>query len=121
MFFNEFPSYISASCSLGAAQASIEAAVDYVKVRKQFSEPIASFQVLYNVSCSGFLFSVDIYANLNPSKTFAVCCSCDFPVLLEMKIGLLILLKFWVSSGGILAYLTLLHILWVEIDIFHLF
>lgn len=33
-----------ASCSLGAAQASIEAAVDHVKVRKQFSKPLASFQ-----------------------------------------------------------------------------
>lgn len=40
----------SASCSLGAAQASIEAAVDHVKVRKQFSKPLASFQVLYNGS-----------------------------------------------------------------------
>lgn len=33
-----------ASCSLGAAQASVEAAVDHVKVRKQFSKPLSSFQ-----------------------------------------------------------------------------
>ncbi|XP_053649808.1 isobutyryl-CoA dehydrogenase, mitochondrial [Cherax quadricarinatus] len=33
-----------ASCSLGAAQASIEAAADHVKVRKQFGKPLSSFQ-----------------------------------------------------------------------------
>lgn len=33
-----------ASCSLGAAQASIQAAVDHVKVRKQFGKPLSSFQ-----------------------------------------------------------------------------
>ncbi|KAK3850092.1 hypothetical protein Pcinc_043181 [Petrolisthes cinctipes] len=33
-----------ASCSLGAAQASIENAADHAKVRKQFSKPLASFQ-----------------------------------------------------------------------------
>ncbi|KAG0264550.1 Isobutyryl-CoA dehydrogenase, mitochondrial [Actinomortierella ambigua] len=32
------------SCSLGAAQASIEAAVEHVKVRKQFNQPLANFQ-----------------------------------------------------------------------------
>lgn len=33
-----------ASCSLGAAQASVEATVDHVTVRKQFSKPLSSFQ-----------------------------------------------------------------------------
>lgn len=33
-----------ASCSLGAAQASLQAAIDHVKVRKQFGKPLASFQ-----------------------------------------------------------------------------
>ncbi|KAI8802752.1 acyl-CoA dehydrogenase [Cladochytrium replicatum] len=33
-----------ASCSLGGASAALEQTVDYVKVRKQFSTPIASFQ-----------------------------------------------------------------------------
>lgn len=33
-----------ASCSLGAAQASLKAAADHVKVRKQFGKPLASFQ-----------------------------------------------------------------------------
>lgn len=32
------------SCSLGAAQASIEAALEHVKVRKQFNQPLAHFQ-----------------------------------------------------------------------------
>lgn len=32
------------SCSLGAAQASIEAAVEHVKVRKQFNQALANFQ-----------------------------------------------------------------------------
>ncbi|KAG0220856.1 Isobutyryl-CoA dehydrogenase, mitochondrial [Mortierella sp. GBA43] len=32
------------SCSLGAAQAAIEAAVEHVKVRKQFNQSIANFQ-----------------------------------------------------------------------------
>ncbi|KAG1678079.1 Isobutyryl-CoA dehydrogenase, mitochondrial [Nymphon striatum] len=33
-----------ASCSLGAAQASLQLAIDHVKVRKQFSSPLSSFQ-----------------------------------------------------------------------------
>ncbi|XP_071527247.1 isobutyryl-CoA dehydrogenase, mitochondrial-like [Panulirus ornatus] len=33
-----------ASCSLGAAQASIDAAADHARVRKQFGKPLASFQ-----------------------------------------------------------------------------
>ncbi|KAF8953314.1 Isobutyryl-CoA dehydrogenase, mitochondrial, partial [Entomortierella lignicola] len=33
-----------ASCSLGAAQASIEAAIEHVKTRKQFGQPLANFQ-----------------------------------------------------------------------------
>lgn len=33
-----------ASCSLGGAQASMEATVDYVMVREQFNAPLASFQ-----------------------------------------------------------------------------
>ncbi|OZJ02370.1 Isobutyryl-CoA dehydrogenase, mitochondrial [Bifiguratus adelaidae] len=33
-----------ASCSLGAAQAAIEAALEHTKVRKQFGQSIASFQ-----------------------------------------------------------------------------
>lgn len=32
------------SCSMGAAQASIEAALEHVKVRKQFNQPLANFQ-----------------------------------------------------------------------------
>ncbi|KAF9347163.1 Isobutyryl-CoA dehydrogenase, mitochondrial [Mortierella sp. AD094] len=32
------------SCSLGAAQASLEATLEYVKDRKQFGQPIANFQ-----------------------------------------------------------------------------
>ncbi|XP_076031544.1 isobutyryl-CoA dehydrogenase, mitochondrial-like [Oratosquilla oratoria] len=33
-----------ASCSLGGAQASLEAATSYLKVRKQFGKPLANFQ-----------------------------------------------------------------------------
>lgn len=33
-----------ASCSLGAAQASLEIATEYLKVRKQFGKPLAEFQ-----------------------------------------------------------------------------
>ncbi|KAF9937903.1 Isobutyryl-CoA dehydrogenase, mitochondrial [Mortierella antarctica] len=32
------------SCSLGAAQASIEAVIEHVKARKQFGQPLADFQ-----------------------------------------------------------------------------
>ncbi|XP_055349304.1 isobutyryl-CoA dehydrogenase, mitochondrial-like [Paramacrobiotus metropolitanus] len=35
-----------ASCSLGGAQASLEAAIDHLKVRKQFGRPLADFQYL---------------------------------------------------------------------------
>lgn len=35
----------AASCSLGAAQASLEQACDHLKVRKQFGSALASFQV----------------------------------------------------------------------------
>ncbi|UYV75497.1 ACAD8 [Cordylochernes scorpioides] len=38
-----------ASCSLGAAQASIEALLDHVKVRKQFGNTLASNQVTINL------------------------------------------------------------------------
>ena len=34
-----------ASCSLGAAQASLDQSIAYVKVRKQFNQPLADFQV----------------------------------------------------------------------------
>lgn len=34
-----------ASCSLGAAQACFEIALQYTKERKQFKKPIADFQV----------------------------------------------------------------------------
>ena len=34
-----------ASCSLGAAQASVEIATDYIKVRKQFGKTLSEFQV----------------------------------------------------------------------------
>lgn len=34
-----------ASCSLGAAQASLEAARDHLAVRRQFGKPLAAFQV----------------------------------------------------------------------------
>ena len=33
-----------ASTSLGAAQASLNLAIDHAKVRKQFGKPLASFQ-----------------------------------------------------------------------------
>ncbi|KAF2363860.1 Acyl-CoA oxidase/dehydrogenase central domain [Trinorchestia longiramus] len=33
-----------ASCSVGAAQASLDAVIEYIKTRKQFGSPIASFQ-----------------------------------------------------------------------------
>ncbi|KAJ1977779.1 Isobutyryl-CoA dehydrogenase, mitochondrial, partial [Dimargaris verticillata] len=33
-----------ASCSLGAAQASLETTIDYTKARRQFQKPIAAFQ-----------------------------------------------------------------------------
>lgn len=35
-----------ASCSLGAAQSSIELARDHLKVRKQFGKTLDSFQVI---------------------------------------------------------------------------
>ncbi|CAG0884478.1 unnamed protein product [Darwinula stevensoni] len=35
---------LNASCSLGAAQASLELATEYVKVRKQFGKALAEFQ-----------------------------------------------------------------------------
>lgn len=34
-----------ASCSLGAAQASVEVAKDHLTVRKQFGQPLIDFQV----------------------------------------------------------------------------
>lgn len=34
-----------ASCSVGAAQASIEMATEHLKVRKQFGQPLIDFQV----------------------------------------------------------------------------
>lgn len=34
-----------ASCSLGGAQSSLEQAIEYQKVRKQFGQPLANFQV----------------------------------------------------------------------------
>jgi len=39
------PTACTASCSLGAAQASLEQSIEYVKVRKQFGQPLADFQV----------------------------------------------------------------------------
>ena len=33
-----------ASCSIGAAHASLDATVDYVKERKQFGKPLAALQ-----------------------------------------------------------------------------
>lgn len=41
---------LPASCSLGAAHASIVLARDYLKVRKQFGEPLANSQVTPRVS-----------------------------------------------------------------------
>jgi len=35
-----------ASCSLGAAQAALEATADHISVRKQFGKALAEFQVL---------------------------------------------------------------------------
>ena len=35
-----------ASCSLGAAQASIDISAEYMKTRKQFSKPLSDFQHL---------------------------------------------------------------------------
>ena len=35
-----------ASCSLGGATASLNQAIDYVKIRKQFGKPLADLQVL---------------------------------------------------------------------------
>lgn len=40
-----------ASCSLGAAQASIELAKDHLKVRKQFGQTLSSFQVENHELC----------------------------------------------------------------------
>lgn len=61
--------YFSASCSLGAAQASVENATEHVKIRKQFSKPLASFQVqntieffIWNLFSS--LISINIYSIL---------------------------------------------------------
>ena len=42
---NQWCFFFLASCSLGAAQASIEQATDHVKVRKQFNRPLADNQV----------------------------------------------------------------------------
>jgi len=39
-------SWCKGSCSLGAAQKSIEAVIAHSKVRKQFGQPLANFQVL---------------------------------------------------------------------------
>ncbi len=43
--FWELNAFVSASCSLGAAQASIEAAREYMSVRKQFNTHLKDFQV----------------------------------------------------------------------------
>ena len=40
---------IVASCSLGAAQRSIELAKDHVTNRKQFGQTLDNFQVIYKV------------------------------------------------------------------------
>jgi len=37
--------FYAASCSLGAAQASLEQTIDHLRVRKQFGKPLADFQV----------------------------------------------------------------------------
>jgi alkylation response protein AidB-like acyl-CoA dehydrogenase len=45
MFIIFFIGIILASCSLGAAQASIQKTGEYLKVRKQFGKSLAEFQV----------------------------------------------------------------------------
>ena len=39
---------LAASCSLGAAQASLEQSIDHLLVRKQFGKPLADFQVNFH-------------------------------------------------------------------------
>jgi alkylation response protein AidB-like acyl-CoA dehydrogenase len=51
MFILFFIEIILASCSLGAAQASIQKTGEYLKVRKQFGKSLDQFQVKINISC----------------------------------------------------------------------
>ncbi len=41
--------FFLASCSLGAAQMSLEHTLEYVNVRKQFGKPLADNQVFDNI------------------------------------------------------------------------
>ena len=53
-----YVSFFAASCSLGAAQASVEQALDHLRVRKQFGSPLADFQVGVLLSLSWSFFAV---------------------------------------------------------------
>ena len=47
-----------ASCSLGAAQASLEISADHLQVRKQFGKPLADFQVNKHPDEMHFIFKI---------------------------------------------------------------
>jgi len=49
VYFVFFIEIILASCSLGAAQASIQKTGEYLKVRKQFGKSLDQFQVKMNI------------------------------------------------------------------------
>ena len=56
----------SASCSLGAAQASLEQSIAYVKVRKQFNQPLADFQVACDAGGDvSTVYAGRVYAGVN--------------------------------------------------------
>ena len=60
---------IVASCSLGAAQRSIELAKDHVTNRKQFGQTLDNFQVIYKVIiiCHNVLFQNSKAHSVNDS------------------------------------------------------
>lgn len=58
-----------ASCSLGGATRCFELARDYLKVRKQFGQPLANFQYLQ-------FKLADMKTQLEASRLMSMCCNC---------------------------------------------
>lgn len=63
----------SASCSLGAAHASVQLAKDHLLVRKQFGETLSN-----NQAGDTGVFSLRVKPNLNFCDSIFLCCALQF-------------------------------------------